>query len=130
MYETTVDTKGRRVMTTWGPLVTDASLMDYQESVWRDPSVHGFDELIDFRALETIEVTTEGLEAVAHTAAGMDAIAGSGRFAIVVGDSLSYGLSRMYKAFRELEATASREVMTFKRMEEALGWLDRAPETP
>jgi hypothetical protein len=130
MYEMTVDTERRCVMTTWGSLVTDTSLMDYQKTVWNDPAVHGFDEVIDFQAVDTIEVTTEGLEAVAHAAAGMDVVAGSGRFAIVVGDGLPYGLSRMYEVFRELEASASREVMTFKRMEEALAWLDRAPETP
>jgi hypothetical protein len=98
--------------------------MRYQESVWRDPAVYGFDEVIDFRALEAVEVTTEGLEAVAHLAAGMDAEVGKSRFAIVVGDTLSYGLSRMYEAFREMNETSSRDVMVFHRMEDALGWLD------
>lgn len=126
MYDVSVDSERRRVVTTWGPLVTDASLLAYQKAVWDDPGVHGFDELIDFRDAEEIEVTTEGLEAVAHLAAGMDGVAGSSRFAIVVGDSLSYGLSRMYEAFREMDEKSTRRVMVFKQKEEALTWLDGA----
>jgi hypothetical protein len=124
MYEKKIDAERRRVITTWGPRVTDGALMDYQKRVWRDPSVRGFDELIDFRALEHIEVTTEGLEAVAHVAAGMDDATERSRFAIVVGDSLSYGLSRMYEAFREMSDSGSRQVMIFERPQDALAWLD------
>ena len=124
MYDITVDRERRRVVTTWGALVTDASLLSYQKSVWDDQGVHGFDEMIDFSGLEEIEVTTEGLEAVAHLAAGMDGAAGRSRFAIVVGDSLSYGLSRMYEAFREMDEKSTRQVMIFKRRADALAWLD------
>lgn len=124
MYDIAIDRERRRVVTAWGTLVTDASLLDYQKTVWDDADIHGFDELIDFRALETIQVTTDGLEAVAHLAAGMDGAVGQGRFAIVVGDTLSYGLSRMYEAFRELDANATRQVMIFRQMDDALAWLD------
>ena len=124
MYDITVDHERRRVVTTWGPIVSDASLLAYQKTVWKDPRVHGFDEMIDFSGLQEIEVTTEGLEAVAHMAAGMDDAAGRSRFAIVVGDSLSYGLSRMYEAFREMDEKSTRQVMIFKQREEALAWLD------
>ena len=125
IYDIKIDSTRRRVTTTWGSIVTDAALMDYQKTVWSDPARHGFDELIDFRTLEQIEVTTEGLEAVAYLAAGMDASVGPGRFAIVVGDTLSYGLSRMYEAFRGIDEKTSRQLMIFKRLEDALEWLDK-----
>ena len=124
MHITTIDEAKQRVCTTWGARVTDEALMTYQQTVWSDPAVRGFDEIIDFRALEIIEVTSEGLEAVARVAARMDAQVGQGRFAVLVGDHLSYGLSRMYEAFREMSGTSSRQVMIFRRMEEALAWLD------
>jgi hypothetical protein len=128
MYEKKIDAERRRVITTWGALVTDSSLMDYQKNVWSDPAVRGFDELIDFRALVKVEVTTEGLEAVAHVAAGMDDATEKSRFAIVVGDSLSYGLSRMYEAFREMNDRGSRQIMIFKGLQDALAWLDHRAE--
>lgn len=124
MYTKEIDTERLRVVTTWGPVVTDAALMAYQESVWSDPAVRGFDELIDFRGLEKVEVTTEGLEAVAYAAAGMDDPSEHSRFAIVIGDSLSFGLSRMYEVFREMHEKSSRQIMIFDDLKEALAWLD------
>jgi hypothetical protein len=130
MYDTIIDTEHRRVVTTWGKCVTDEALLDYQKSVWSDPDLHGFDELIDFRALEDIDVSADGLEAVAHAAAGIDDTAGQSRVAVIVNEGLGFGLSRMYESFRELETKARRQVMTFKRMDEALKWLDEAPGGP
>lgn len=124
MYAIEIDKEHSRVIATWGPVVTDAALMDYQKSVWSDPAVRGFDELIDFRGLEKVEVTTEGLEAVAHAAAGMDDPIEHSRFAIVIRDTLSFGLSRMYEAFREMHAKSTRQIMIFHHLEEALAWLD------
>ena len=83
--------------------------------------------LLNGSGVEVIDVTSEGLEAVANVAAGMDAQIGAGRFAIVVGNPLSYGLSRMYEAFREMNAASSRRVMTFHRLEDAFDWLDDRP---
>jgi len=124
MYALHIDAKCRRVVTTWGPTVTDGALMDYQREVWRDPAVRGFDELIDFRAVENIDVSTAGLEAVAALASSMDDAAQKSRFAIVVGSNLSYGLSRMYESFRSLNESSVREVEVFRNMDEALAWLD------
>lgn len=123
MYTSEIDEKHFRVVTTWGPVVTDAALMAYQKSVWSDPAVRGFDEVIDFHALKEVEVTTEGLEAVAHAAAAMDDPDEQSRFAIVILDSLSFGLSRMYEAFREMHAKSSRHIMIFEDLDAAMAWL-------
>jgi len=124
VYDLKIDRVRRRVITTWGPTVTDETLMDYQKGVWGDPAVQGFDELIDFRALEKIEVSSAMLEAVADVAASMDEPAQKSRFAIVVGSAFTYGLSRMYESFRSLHESSIREVMVFMTLEEALAWLD------
>jgi hypothetical protein len=124
MYAKEIDHERQRVVTIWGTVVSDAALMAYQRSVWNDPAVRGFDEVIEFRALEKVDVTTEGLEAVAQTAAGMDHPDEPSRFAIVVGDSLSFGLSRMYEAFREMYSKSSRRMMIFEALDAAMAWLD------
>lgn len=124
IYDLKIDAQRRRLITTWGRAATDETLMAYQKSVWSDPAVQGFDELIDFRALEKIEVSSAALEAVAGVAASMDDPGQKSRFAIVVGNTLSYGLSRMYESFRGLQPSSAREVMVFMSLDEALAWLD------
>ena len=123
-YELTVNKEQRRVSTVWGRSVTDESLMEYQKAVWSDPTLHGFDEVIDFRRVDEIRVTTNGLRAVATLAAAMDEPGTMTRFAIVVGTPLSFGLARMYETFRGLDDRATRDVAVFEDLEPALAWLD------
>ncbi len=124
MYQIEINREGRRVMTRWGTAVDDASLLEYQQDVWSDPALQGFDELIDFRPLVRMDVTTGGLKKVAEAAAAMDVGAQAARFAVVVEDPLSFGLARMYQAFRSLQVGGLREVRVFKAMEDAVAWLD------
>jgi hypothetical protein len=123
-YRLTIDNARRRVLVTWGAEVDDKALVGYQRAVWSDPGVRGYDELIDFRTLRQVAVSSAGLEAVAVLAAEMDQGMEGSRFAIVVGDTLAFGLSRMYETLRGLNASSRREVMVFNAMEPALAWLD------
>jgi len=123
-YSITVDKERRRIATVWGGVVTDETLLEYQKSVWTDPTVRGFDELIDFRGVADIQVSSNGLRAVAGVAAAMDDQGAKSRFAIVVGNPLSFGLARMYEAFRGLDERATRDVVVFEELEPALSWLD------
>jgi hypothetical protein len=124
MYEVVIDEQRRRVVTTWGTSVTGASLIDYQRSVWSDPRVRGFDELIDFRALVKVDVSGEDLRTVASLAVQRDEEGDSSRFAIVASTSLTFGLSRMYQILRDVEDASKREVMVFQVLDEASAWLD------
>ncbi|UCD23586.1 MAG: hypothetical protein JSW51_11165 [Gemmatimonadota bacterium] len=123
-YELTVNQEQRRVSTIWGSSVTDESLMEYQKTVWSDATLHGFDEVIDFRKVDEIKVTTNGLRAVATLAAAMDEPGTKSRFAVVVGNPLSFGLARMYETFRGLDDRATRDVAVFEDLAPALAWLD------
>jgi hypothetical protein len=124
-YEVKVDPEKRRVVTTWGRAVTGAALLAYQSTVWSDRGLADHDELIDFRGLESVQVTQEQLRDVARLAAGGDEPSSPGtRFAIVVGDQLTFGLSRMYEALRSLQPGGTREVRVFRSRGEAEAWLD------
>ena len=125
-YSVVIDAQRRRVVTKWGVAATDEGLMAYQESVWSDPAVQFFDEVIDFRATKEISVTADGLRAVAGVAAARDDAESLTRFAIVVGNAVSFGLARMYEAFRGLEESATREVMVFDDLDSAIAWLDES----
>jgi hypothetical protein len=94
--------------------------------VGRHPAVRGFDELIDFRDLKEVAVSSDGLRAIAGVAAAMDAPDLRSRFAIVVGSPVPFGLARMYEAFRNLEARTTQKVAVFDRLDAALAWLDES----
>jgi hypothetical protein len=124
LYEVKIDKASRRVLTTWGLSVSDQDLVEYQTKVWKNPEIQGYHELIDFQALQEVKVTMAGLKALATVAKSMDENGGKSRLAIVVGQPVAYGLSRMYQVFRELEDSSSREIQVFQDREAALAWLD------
>lgn len=131
MYQIEIDHDHRRVLTTWGPVVTDEALGKYQDSIWSDDAIKGYDELIDFRALEKTLVTAEGLRNVAQLASQHDAERHGRYFAIVVRGDLAFGLSRMYETLRESQNQARRRLRIFEDdIEAALEWLDSGHRSP
>ena len=110
-------------MTRWGRSITGEALIAYHRSVRSDvPAVRGFDSLMDFRALEEVDVKTETLRSLAGLATAMDDPSTKSRLALVAERSLPFGLSRMYESFRELAEGSVREVQVFHTLAEAVAW--------
>ncbi len=121
-YSVDVDASREIVVTTWGHVCSDESLINYQKSVWTRPDVRGFDELIDFRSVTEVLVTTAGLRKLASLSAGMDSQERT-HFAIIADEPLSFGLARMYEAYRSLEQQNTTKVCVFREPELAFKWL-------
>ena len=81
----------------------------------------GMPGIWDFRTIPGHEVTTADIQAVAsynETIAGKRG--STWRVAIVVSSDLAFGLGRMFQAYCN---AAPNEVMIFRSMEEAEGWV-------
>jgi len=104
--------------------VTDEDIFAYQTTVWSRPEVAGFDELVDMSAVEHIAVqSTERVRELAALSAKMDQPSTVSKFAIVAPQDIAYGLGRMYEAYRELDASTTKHVEVFRRLEDALAYL-------
>ena len=110
------------MISTWTGVLTDRALMEYQQSVWTDRKIAGYDELLDFTALSRIDVTTEGLRDLAQLAREMDEFTGDARVAVVTGSTVAYGMARMYEAFRE-SAAGRKHIRIFRDVNAARSWL-------
>jgi len=118
-FQVDIDPEARLVTTRLGDLVSDAMLLEYQRTVWADPEIHGFGEIVDARGVKEIHVTSQGLRDLATTAAGMDVPGRHTRLAIIADSPLTFGLARMYQSFRELEHGNGRDVQVCKDPDEA-----------
>jgi hypothetical protein len=96
----------------------------YQREVWSRSDVTGYDELIDMSgATEIREGSTERVQALANLAAEMDPPGGASRMAIVAPHDVSYGVSRMFQAFKEMNQRGTKKVAVFRDRAEAIAWL-------
>ena len=103
----------------------------YQTTVWSQPTVRGYDQLVDASEMGNVDIpfpSADAMRELAGLAASMDDPAVKTRFAIVATSAYAYGLARMYATYRALDARSTRSVSVFRSVEDAMAWLEADPE--
>jgi len=122
--EFTIDHARRLVTATGSGTLTGEDVFGYQRDVWSRPDVQGYNELMDMREVELIDLRSiDNMRALAELSASMDAPAQSSKFAIVATSDEAYGLGRMYETYRRLEGKSTKQVGVFRTLNEAYAFL-------
>jgi len=104
--------------------LTDSEVFGYQRGIFALEDAIGYDELVDMTHVNEISLpSTERVRELAALAAGMDAIHGNSKLAIVAPGDLAFALGRMFQTVRELDPRTTTEVGVFRTMKEALAFL-------
>jgi hypothetical protein len=122
--EFTIDHARRLVIATARGALTGQDVFGYQRTVWSRADVQGYNELLDMRAVEGIDMpSVDNMRALAQLSASMDIPATSSKFAIVATSDEAFGLSRMYETYRHLEDKSTKQVAVFRTLTEAYAYL-------
>ena len=122
--EFTIDPARRLVTATARGTLTGKDVFGYQRDVWSRPDVQGYNELLDMREVDHIDLpSVDNMRALAELSASMDAPATPSKFAIVATSDEAYGLSRMYETYRHLEGAGTKQVAVFRTLTEAYAYL-------
>jgi hypothetical protein len=122
--EYTIDHERRLVIAQAKGTLTDEDVFRYQRDVWSSPGVDGYNELVDMRQVEDIDLpSVDRIRGLATFSAGMDARSSASRFAIVATTEIAFGLGRMYETYRGLDDRSTKEVSVFRTLEEAQAFL-------
>jgi len=113
----------RVVITTAVGRLVKSEFIEHIRSVWTDPGLAGFDELIDATRADASQLSAKDLSDLVNSGVSHDATRNS-RLALCVSSELAYGLGRMYGALRETHAGNAREVQVFRDLEAAQAWLE------
>jgi hypothetical protein len=106
-------------------MLTGQDVFGYQRTVWSRADVQGYNELLDMRAVEGIDLpSVDNMRALAQLSASMDIPATSSKFAIVATSDEAFGLSRMYETYRHLEGKSTKQVAVFRTLTEAYAYLE------
>jgi hypothetical protein len=123
--EFTIDHARRLVTATARGMLIGQDVFGYQRTVWSRADVQGYNELLDMRAVEGIDLpSVDNLRALAQLSASMDIPATSSKFAIVATSDEAFGLSRMYETYRHLEGKSTKQVAVFRTLTEAYAYLE------
>lgn len=125
--EFTIDHARRLVTAKARGTMTGEDVFGYQRDVWSRADVQGYNELIDMREVEQIDLKSiDNMRFLAELSASMDAPAQPSRFAIVATSDEAYGLGRMYETYRRLEGKSTKQVGVFRSLTEAMVFLEGA----
>jgi hypothetical protein len=113
------------VIRTSGPAtvedVAESMRARVQHPCWRP----GLDVLIDHSALDTSGVDAKTVESLLRALEPYAGAVGSGRSALVVPNSITFGFARMFEALAQ--ERLPRRYHVFRSLEEAEAWLAEKP---
>jgi len=122
--EFTIDHARRLVTARASGLLTGRDVFGYQRGVWSRSDVQGYNELLDMRDVERIDLpSVDNMRALAELSASMDAPSQPSKFAIVATSDEAFGLGRMYETYRHLEGKSTKQVAVFRSLTEAHAYL-------
>jgi hypothetical protein len=120
----------RLVVATPSGVLTDADVFDYQQEVWSQPDTRGYNEFIDMTGVSQIDfVSADRVNYLAEISGRMDSPESPSKLAILATSELSFGLGRMYEAYRNMTKPGTKVVRVFRTRQEALQWLDVSIQT-
>src|SRR5436190_1888662 len=121
-----IDHARRLVVARGRGIFSDADAFGYQQEVWSQPEVAGYDELIDMTEVKEIATPSPAgprIQVLASKAAAQDHPAMETKLAIVAPSEIAFGLGREFQAYRELDQRSKKQVGVFHTLAEALSFL-------
>ena len=123
--EFTIDHARRLVTATGHGRLTGEDVFGYQRDVWSRADVRGYNELMDMRNVEQIDLrSVDHMRQLAELSASMDPSNSPSKFAIVAESDEAFGLGRMYETYRRLEDKSTKQVGVFRTLTEAYAFLE------
>jgi hypothetical protein len=121
--ETTIIRDRKVVVTLFLGKVSGEEILAYQEKVWGDPALAGFDLLLDFSAAIRTNVSAEAIRALAERSQAIDGTVPCRTAMLVADDPVAVTGANLYKAALETFPNCGRRVQVFSRQGEAEAWL-------
>jgi len=122
-----IDAARKLIITSWHGEASDkeftGTLIRYQHEIRGNSDYQSYNELLDFRQISKLSLTTKGIINLVKIARKTDQKEIPSKLAVLVSTSLAFGLARMYTTYRNLEPGSHKELRIFKNRGDALSWL-------
>lgn len=122
-----IDNKARLIITTWEGEATDIDFIEavrkYQKDIQTNPDYINYNEVVDFRKITNIKLTTTGLKNIGKLASKTDKNKNKSKLVFIVGSNKAFFFARMYQAIRSFSRNSNKEIRIFNEESEAYDWV-------
>ena len=120
-----IDNESKVLITAWEGHAEDTELFEvvkkYQDDIQLSPEYIDYNEVADFRTVESIKVTPTGLKQVGEMGKIADKFKPESKLAIVVSSNIAFNIARMYASLRNA-MNNNKEIRIFKDFDAAFEW--------
>ena len=107
-----------------------AELQEYQNDIWRNANVNGFNEIFDALQADASELSLADLFEHSQKATEIDKGHQTSKLALLVTHGHQEKMADFYHSIRQLQVISSRVSQLFFDMQDALRWiLDESPSS-
>lgn len=103
--------------------ITLKELLEYQEDIWRNGDVSGFDELFDALQADFSALNLTDIFQLSQNALNIDDTQTSSKLALIIQPGVQEKLADFYRSTQELNATSNRNIRFFYDTNDALNWI-------
>lgn len=121
--QSTPDHELRIVCTVCSGQITLEDVRHYQNTVWLEPTIYGYNELYDFADSDYSAVQFGDLIIIAQKAARLYMLDPNARFAFLTHNHQHVKVAEFYMAAKSFSSGSSRVINSFSFHEKAMAWL-------
>jgi len=123
-----IDDNNQLIITTWSGEATDSvlveSMKEYQQNIRSNPLYSSYNEILDFRNIVDIKLSTAGMVKLGRIATETDNSGAKTKLAIIVNSNFTFVLARIYITYRNLSPKAKKIIHVFKTEAEGIKWIN------
>jgi hypothetical protein len=98
-------------------------LLEYQEDIWRNGDVSGFDELFDATQADFSAINLPDIFQLSQNALDIDTRQTSSKLALIIAPGVQEKLADFYRSTQEINSSSSRNIQFFYSTNDALNWI-------
>ncbi len=134
LFSHRIDHDSKVIITTFAPEEVTLKLFletfnKYQEELKYLPDFQKYNELVDFRPITSINISTSELKQLSSLAIKQDAGEVITKLALLVDSKPAFTLAKVYEIIRNLNPTSKKQVKVFQQFESALDWVNNSEKT-
>lgn len=100
------------------------TVLEYLQHVWLNrPSIEGFSELVDFRAVDDVDLNTGELAQLVKVGRALDDSSQHSKIAMIANDPYLFFKGELYQTLQQLYPAKNKDVEIFKDPSLAQAWI-------
>lgn len=124
--QSTIYRSSRYVQTTCTESIILNEILEYQEDIWKNGDIPGFNEIFDAQQADFSLLSMADILQVCQNSIKINVSKSKSKLAFVINTKAQQEMADFYRSIREIYTDDQREVQVFFTLDDAFNWLQKS----